>query len=267
MRIHLLSDLHLDHDARNSGTAEGSRPTFRTSPAAIDADVVVVAGDVWEPSKAHPTRAMTWLADSYPGRPLIYVPGNHCFYKRSLDTHLDALREAASQAGVHLLDGDQVNIGGVRFLGATLWTDFAVLGDAAAGIVEARRVMRDYKKIRMGNSSAPFTPNIAAAIHARQVAWLTDALKRPWAGKTVVVTHHAPSLRSVRPDLRAKPEVVAYASDLEQLMLDHGQDLWLHGHTHHACDYRVGRTRVVSNPLGYTREPVPGFDPDLIVEA
>jgi Icc-related predicted phosphoesterase len=30
--------------------------------------------------------------------------------------------------------------------------------------------------------------------------------------------------------------------------------LWLHGHTHGSCDYKLGDTRVVCNPMGYPGE-------------
>lgn len=57
----------------------------------------------------------------------------------------------------------------------------------------------------------------------------------------------------------------AYASDMSDLMLTHGPDMWLHGHVHVCNDYTVGSTRVASNPRGYGNEN-PGFVPGLVLE-
>ena len=40
--------------------------------------------------------------------------------------------------------------------------------------------------------------------------------------------------------------------------------LWVHGHTHDSCDYRVGNTRVICNPRGYENENG-AFDPGQAV--
>lgn len=83
----------------------------------------------------------------------------------------------------------------------------------------------------------------------------------------MVVTHHAPSLRSVAPEYRTDPVSSAFASDLEDLVTSSGASLWIHGHTHFVVDYRLGKTRVISNPRGYVPNDIAdGFQPDLVVE-
>jgi Icc-related predicted phosphoesterase len=81
----------------------------------------------------------------------------------------------------------------------------------------------------------------------------------------VVVTHHAPSQRSLNP-LYSDPMAAAYATHLDALVEESGVPLWIHGHTHHCVDYRLGRTRVVANQRGYPDEPVGGFDPGLVLD-
>lgn len=55
------------------------------------------------------------------------------------------------------------------------------------------------------------------------------------------MSHHAPHPASL-PDPHADL-AWCYASDLTDLILDRGPDLWVHGHVHRASDYRVGRRR------------------------
>ena len=83
-------------------------------------------------------------------------------------------------------------------------------------------------------------------------------------GPTVVVTHHAPhpaSLPRADADLRW-----CDASDLSDLILDRGPDVWVHSHVHHASDYRMGRTRVVFNARGHIEERTM-FRPVKVIEA
>jgi predicted phosphodiesterase len=50
-------------------------------------------------------------------------------------------------------------------------------------------------------------------------------------------------------------------------IIDHGPDLWVHGHTHNSFDYSLGKTRVVVNPYGYKDVEVnPQYDRQLVIE-
>jgi hypothetical protein len=105
-------------------------------------------------------------------------------------------------------------------------------------------------------------------LHQESRAFLERELEKGQAKpapKTVVVTHHAPSPKSLR---EGKPTYwldAAYASDLDHLV---GRaDLWVHGHTHVPVNYRIGRGRVVSNPRGYMDfDEVQEFNPTLVIE-
>ena len=57
-----------------------------------------------------------------------------------------------------------------------------------------------------------------------------------------------------------------FASDLEELVIESGVLLCVHGHIHSQSDYRIGDTRIIANPRGYPREDVGEFNADLVVE-
>ena len=120
MRLWILSDLHLEY------------ADLRTPLTIPDADVCVVAGDLCRA----PANGVHWLAEHIaPAMPCIYVAGNHEFYKGSIREGIEDGRTAATQvAGVHFLENDTVTIGGITFIGATLWTD-AGSGAAAVGML------------------------------------------------------------------------------------------------------------------------------------
>jgi 3',5'-cyclic AMP phosphodiesterase CpdA len=250
MRIRPLSDLHLEFQG--------------WVPPSAPADVVVLAGDI-----DVGVAGVIWGRRCFPDSAVVYVPGNHEFYDSELEHTLAALHRTARTHDVHLLDRGRVEIAGVRFLGTTLWTDFALYGAEPGAIARAmafaERAMIDYRAIRYRDDGL-LVPGDTLELHRLQLAWLAQQLAQPFAGSTVVVTHHLPGLKSVHPRYAGDMLNTAFASDLSDL-LRAPVALWIHGHTHESMDYVVNGTRVVCNPRGYLpHEPNSSFDPNLVIE-
>ena len=268
MKLHILSDIHLEYSKWPDAIGIND----------IDADVSILAGDIGEG-----LRGLEWAMTF--NRPVIYVMGNHEFYgQRPMPELWQQARKMVAHSNVHLLENQSIVIEGTRFLGTTLWTDFKVLGDAH--FEENKRVayedIRDFRVIymswrdEMSSEQANPTyrtanflePHHTIAMHKDSREFLVRELDKPaetsWK-RTVVVTHHAPSALSLEQKIAVSPIDAAYASNLDELV--NKSELWIHGHTHVAADYRIGNGRVVSNPRGYVGiDPVVGFNPDFVVE-
>jgi hypothetical protein len=197
----------------------------------------------------------------------VIVPGNHEFYGHTYPSLVRKLvmRAAALGPHVHVLSDAAVVVGDVRFLGTTLWTDFRLLGDPAAGMAAAQLEMTDFRRIRVEPSYSKARPSDTVVWHTRSLRWLRQTLDVAHDGPTIVVTHHAPSGRSLNPSY-ADSAASAYASALDPFVASSGARLWIHGHTHHCVDYQIGGTRVLSNQRGYPDEPVGGFDASFVVD-
>lgn len=252
MKLNILSDLHLSC---------GALDIPRT-----DADVVILAGDI-----ARPREAVAWARGF--DRPVLYVPGNHEFYGGSLSGTLRELRRLCAGSHIQLLDGDEVFIGGVRFLGTTLWTDFGLFGQGgqrSQAMQEAQKFIRDFQKIQVSDLPGQlFTPDDCAALCLANASWLEQRLAVAHTGPTVVITHHAPSRQSIHPRFAGSALNACFVSDLDRLTDIGRAQLWIHGHTHDSFDYRIEGTRVVCNPRGYSRDGVnenPLFDSHFLVE-
>jgi 3',5'-cyclic AMP phosphodiesterase CpdA len=243
MRVRVLSDLHLE-----------ARPF---EPPAAQADVVVLAGDIH-----NGPAGVEWAKRTF-AEPVLYLAGNHEPYDGELEATRRAIRDAAAGSGVTVLDCDVAVIGGVRFLGCTLWTDFDLHGASGRALALGKYLdwLVDFRAIRFG--ARAFAPQDSIDIHRRHLAWLEAALDAPFDGPTVVITHHAPHSGSIAAKFGTHPLNPAFVTDLDRLM--GGPVLWIHGHTHTAFDYRVRGTRVVCNPRGYPGEDT-GFRADLVIE-
>jgi hypothetical protein len=224
----------------------------------VDADVIVLAGDI-----APGTRGLDWAARHFPHTPCVYVAGNHEFYGGAAPTILTKLRDHARRLGIHFLENAEVAIGGIRFLGSTLWTDFALTGDRARSIEVARSELNDYRRVRVAPRYRRLRPEDTWGWHDSSRAWLRSRLTVP--GTKVVVTHHAPSPACLAPQELDQPLSAAFSSNLHDLIVDSAPALWIHGHTHRSGSFGLASTRVVSNQRGYPGEPDPGFNPSLVV--
>ena len=285
MKLYILSDLHLEF-----------APFVPDYDAADAADVIVLAGDIH--LGTHGIALAQW---TFRGKPVIYVAGNHEFYGSHWDALLPELEEQAARSNVHFLENAAVTIDGIRFLGTTLWTDFEFFGsDTKAknmALSEAR--LNDFRLIKAGlapeSQSRCYESDSGLAVrispgqayegqltaahtlerHENSRAWLRDEVPKGDPAKTVVITHHFPHQNSCAPQWQNDPLTSIFGSTLPEDVLLSAK-LWIHGHTHESCDYRLadaGRTvRIVCNPRGYPLErwaksvENARFDPALFAE-
>ncbi len=245
MKIRIFSDLHNEFEP--------------FTPATVDSDVVVLAGDIGVGEKG-----VEWISSVFPGQRVVYVAGNHEYYGHAIP-HLTGKLRAASNSDLTFLECQFVDLGDVRFYGCTLWADFSLEGDPARAMEKAEQAMNDYRRIRVSPRFRKLRPDDTLRFHTASVHWLQKELAQ-FAGRKVVVTHAAPSGRSIDPAYKGDILNGAFASNLDALVESSGALLWVHGHTHYCVDYWIGHTRVVSNQLGYPDARVPGFNQNLVVE-
>ena len=271
MRIQLMSDLHLE-----------VQPQFRPIPAP-GAELLVLAGDIGAYQQRHQVAdddfGLSWFAN-WPV-PVLYLPGNHEYDNQDFAQAHQRLRQSCARYGFHWLEREVLLMGGVRFIGTTLWSDFDALLERparSAAALERNRLARE-KAFRAANhylastgsryDGAPFLAPTVRTLALQCQQWLRQALAQPYhEGPTVVVTHFAPSLRSCDPRYGLTPGTAGFCNALDELL---GQaDLWLHGHLHCPIDYvdlqHPRRCRVVANPLGYAgKGEQSGFQDQLLL--
>jgi predicted phosphohydrolase len=246
MKLHILSDLHLEF-----------APFI---PPMVDSTVIILAGDIQPGNKG-----VLWAMANFPHSEVIYVLGNHEYYGQSLPDHTNKLKALAQGSNVHVLENDAFILGEVVFLGCTLWTDFELFGNPRVAGYYATQSLTDYRRIRVSPSYRRLRSIDTAGIHQGSCHWLAAQFKQYPGKKLVVVSHHAPSARSLPNGYEQDILSAAYASMMDDFVASSNTSLWVHGHIHHTRDYPIGNTHIICNPRGYPHEQNPDFIADLLI--
>ncbi len=245
MKLHVLSDLHLDH------WREPFVPTCEDEANTV----LILAGDIigWVP-KLH-TQALAFFSDVVARyKHVIYVAGNHEYYgshwataSHHKDLILSALDILGLKSKIDIVEAfGIVWIDNQRFLCGTGWIPRPP--DDVPDITDARAIKR-YKPEAFLRHKA-FCEGLEAT--------LTDV--------DIVIAHHLPSNHSIAPQYVGSIYNAWFvAPELEKLILARQPLIYIHGHTHDCCKYPLGRTRVICNPRAYPGE-YNTFNPSLVVE-
>jgi Icc-related predicted phosphoesterase len=171
---------------------------------------------------------------------VLYVPGNHEYYGCSIDL-VNKLLSGLDIANLHVLNRKSVEIESINFIGCTLWSDFD--NNNPLSKMDCQAGVNDFSVIKH------FTTDDAVLIHRFHRLFIDSELRKN--SRSVVITHHAPSYQSIKPQYRHERTNGAFASSLDELIYEYQPLLWIHGHTHTTFDYSMDRTRVICNPYGY----------------
>lgn len=269
MRAWIISDLHYSPTDALMGV-----PFW-----VPDADICICAGDISE----NISMSIACLRrDIEPHMPVVLVLGNHDYYNSSIEFALERARREIEGTHIHLLENQSIEMAECRFIGATLWTDFAVsVGDDEHVPPEERRtkafglvpyLMADFECIFRSDPRRPgenglITVQEILKRHIASRSFIDRELEKPFGGRTFVVTHHAPLIQSFDARFFGHVTNAAFGSDLSDLIARRRPSVWIHGHIHRFRDYMADGTRVICNPRGYGGERgISGFRPGFVID-
>jgi predicted phosphodiesterase len=239
VKIQIMSDLHLEfHKDRGQSFIRGLNPD--------GVDVLVLAGDI-DTVKTGLGNKLRMLCTIYPQ--VVFVLGNHEYYGSTREEVIEHMSQLKLD-NFHWLHNNTATIAGQRFIGCTLWFR------DDPGAVFHRGSMNDFKQI----------PKVGGWVYDENKE-STEFLTLDSNSSDIVITHHLPSKRSVSPRFNRSDLNRFFVCELDDVIEHNQPKMWVHGHTHDSCDYKVGGTRVVCNPLGYTGiETNHNFNDNFIVE-
>lgn len=261
MKIRFMSDLHLEFDG------PFTVPVHEDDSSTI----LVLAGDIGVAGKKNTYANFIELMSSR-FRKVIYIPGNHEYYRTSIIRGLDKIKDNVNHlSNVHAINNETVIVDDVAFICSTMWASM----DNGNPLVlfDVREKMNDFKMIRTGPVGVPYQRklrpiDVMGMFQAAKEFIFNEINRLKDTHKLVVVTHHGPSFESVPDKFKGDIRNGAYVSELGYDIADaNAPDIWIHGHVHDNTDYTIGKTRVLVNPRGYYPKYLnPDFDPHSHVE-
>jgi predicted phosphodiesterase len=215
------------------------------------AEVLIMAGDIIVAENIKP-RCRAFIEDVCAKFPqVIWVVGNHEHYNGIFSKTVDRLKgRFAHLTNLHILEKESVVLNGIRYVGATLWTDQF---DRDPTSLRFSNNMNDFRCIRL-HPSDPYT--LFAVEHSVEDHYVAkEYIQETVSASTepcVVITHHGVSEKSCHPRFKNNPLNGSFYSKLDE-WVSSLPNTWLlcHGHTHDPFDYNLGPVRVVCNPRGY----------------
>lgn len=240
MKVQIYSDLHVDIN-----NCYDPRSLLQTEK---DTDLYIDAGDTGD----YKATIKFYRNKFWYDKKVLFVGGNHLHYDYgSIDRNQENLKRIFTpQDSVTYLQDSEYTYKEFVILGCTLWTDFKVFNLANYCKKQCRQ-FNDYKNIKFSND-IPLTPELCETMFSISLKNLHKRLQKFHNKKVIVITHHAPSLKSCLEQYKHDPETACFASNLEEFIKSHPNIyLWVHGHIHNTSGYQIGNTYVCCNPLGY----------------
>ena len=276
MKIRVISDLHVDV---NRTQYFG----FMDNPENVDLNIICgdVAGDYIREEDFLKTLDI----------PTICICGNHLGYNydsiQKVNLYMgigqrdvrdctkeDCIKKLTkmdfSNGNVTYLENEYLSFGDYIIFGGCMYSDFRLYGNKHKENckITALRWLNDFRYVYTYDKNKklvrPIDPKDYCTWYNRFMRKLKKCIEENQDKKIIVVTHFAPSIKSIDSKYLNKPNRFSspgselnavYANNLEQFIMDNPQiKYWFHGHVHSCFDYNIGNCRVVCNPFGYKHE-------------
>ena len=235
MKIQYYSDLHLEFPENEKFLRENPLPAI--------GDILILAGDIvpFAVMDKH-MDFFKMVSDNF--KYIYWIPGNHEYYRSDILDKYGILNEKI-RSNVFLVNNTSIVHENVTFIFSTLWSKIRRTYQW-----QIERGMSDFHVIKYGEHR--FSADIFNQSHDQSFSFIEEELSKNRTGKTVVATHHVPTLMNYPERYKGNVLNDAFAVELFDLIETKGPDYWIYGHTHNnTTDFEIGKTKLLTNQLGY----------------
>jgi predicted phosphodiesterase len=251
MRIQFASDLHIEF--------RQNKDFLLKNPLQPKGEVLILAGDIalLDQKDIHRDFFKS-LSDNF--MYTYWVPGNHEYYDSETDASFK-VENVKIKDNVFLVNNTSIIQGNIKFIFTTLWTN---IREAYRWQVEHK--VNDYRLIRYNGKK--FRANSSNELHEKSFAFIKSELENRGDFRTLVATHHVPTLSNYPIEYIDSPINDAFAVDLSGFIDANGPDAWIYGHSHaNVPNFKIGKTLMTTNQLGYVMyDEHSTFDNTKIIE-
>jgi predicted phosphohydrolase len=237
MILHYCSDLHLEFPQNEA--------YIKANPIKPIGDILILAGDVTLFTMIDKQKDFfDYISDHFEAT--YWIPGNHEYYQSDISNRSGSFEEKI-RSNVSLINNVVKKFGAHQLLFSTLWSSISLLNGW-----RIERNMNDFYQISYDGKR--FQIPDYNDFHANSLTFLRSALEADRTGKKVVITHHVPTFKNYPPEYKGDYLNEAFATILDDLILDTTPDYWIYGHHHQNIpEFKIGHTKLLTNQLGYVQ--------------
>lgn len=251
--IDYISDIHMEI---NYGVEHCVKPVDDTG------DILILNGDIncfrffhkWRTDKEADVmkKRITNFINNQPHEHIIWIPGNHEYYGTHYFDAVPWMKTITNSINPRLqvLNNEVFSYKDIDIFCGTFWTDFNRYDPLA--MLSVKDFMRDYQVIWRDENKQPITPDDTYNEHRKFMELLKNTYENRGDQKFLVASHHGPSLMS-HSSARFGDTLIKYGylSEYGDWIANTDILAWIHGHTHHNVEYRIGDTLISSAMYGY----------------
>ncbi len=264
MTIDILSDLHIDFYFKHK-LATISTEAVKSIYDSIFTDnkkrqcgyVLIIAGDLGHYNFQN-IEVLKILQKEY-YKHIICVLGNHDYYligsqrnnyNNSFDRAYEMKNLINAQTNMYCLDGDIIEIDGIRFGGAMGWYDDAYLKYYYSSFSQKSNNAM-WNNISMDSEYIVGVDNYDD-LHKIEY----PKLQKVYKNCDVMISHINPSYlhEHINSAYHNEQGNTFFTFDGHDLLKNGNMKYWIYGHTHDAIEYELFDKKVICNPFGYPSE-------------
>lgn len=238
MTVQYASDLHLEFSE--------NKKFLHANPLQPGAEVLLLAGDIVPFAAMHKHKDFfSYISDHF--ETTYWIPGNHEYYYSDVTEKSGSFKESIRQ-NVYLLNNAVVLHKQLRLIFSTLWSE---INPDRQGYMEKN--VSDFHAIKY--KGYRFSIDRFNVLHEKCLRFISSVPPPEGAGKTIVVTHHVPTLLNYPPRYKDSDLTEAFAVELSGLIERMQPDYWIYGHHHtNVPDFKIGKTALLTNQMGYVQK-------------
>lgn len=236
-KIQYASDLHLEFSMNHE--------FIQKNPLIPSGEILLLAGDIVPFHQLEQHRDFfKFCSDNFAFT--YWIAGNHEYYGGDLLNRTGQFMENIEH-NVHLVNNTWAHHGNARIIFSTLWTP---ISNEKAWYVQ--NGLNDYRVIK--DNGKRFTTSRSTKLFEENLEFIKEAVKNNQREKSIVVTHHVPTLQHYPEEYKNSNINEAFAVDLDNFIENSGIDYWIYGHHHRNVPaFKIGTTEMLTNQLGYVR--------------
>jgi Icc-related predicted phosphoesterase len=234
VRVQYCSDLHLEF--------EQNKKYLTTSPISVCGDILILAGDIVPLHDEFLENSFfSFISKNY--KQVFWVPGNHEYYYNNISDYSRSFNIQIHK-NLNIVNNIDLQYDGIQFIFSTLWSRISRVNEKN---IEQR--ISDFECI--STNKRKFKASDFNKLHDESLSFLKQSLNGI-KDKTVIVTHHIPSVLCNSPVHNSSDINEAFCVDLTDYIEKCNANFWIYGHSHfNQKPLVIGNTFMLTNQLGY----------------